>query len=236
MKQLGILTALIPEAACLVRQPATERVIPVTDGIMLYVCGIGPQRARQGVARLLDHGADALLSLGTAGGLDPALDPGDVVIPETVLHEDNGRITLDTRWHAHVEKALAERAIPFQAGTLLHTDDVIRSARDKRQRHHRSGAAAVDMESRVVAEEAQRHGIPALVVRVIVDTAETAIPEAVLRNSDAWGRPRILSLAGALFLRPQQIPSLLRLARCHSRAVDRLRQLGRELHCMTPPA
>ncbi len=235
MKRLGILTALIPEAVCLVEKPVTDRVIQLPDGMMLYVCGIGPERGRQGVARLLENGADALMSVGTAGALDAPLNPGDILIPEHILHRDSPRIALDTRWRSSAAGILTEKAMPVHGGDLLHADEVIRSVEEKRYLHAHTGAAAVDMESHAVAEAADRQGIPGLVVRVIVDTADTTIPDAVLSNSDAYGRPRVLGLASALFIRPRQIIPLWRLARCFRTASGRLRQLGGELHRLGPP-
>lgn len=235
MKRLGILTALIPEAACLVRKPVTDQIIHTPDGIILYVCGMGMKGAGQGIDRLLENGADALMSVGTAGALDRSLNPGDVLIPEHIIHSDSPRIALDTRWRASATGILTKKAIPVHGGELLHVDEVIRSTEEKRDLHTQTGAAAADMESYIVADAANRQGIPALVVRVIVDSAATKIPDAVLSNSDAYGRPRIMGLANSLFFRPRQIIPLWRLARCFRTAAGRLQQLGRELPRLGPP-
>lgn len=202
---------------------------------MLYVCGIGPERARQGVARLLENGADALVSVGTAGALDAALNPGDVLIPEHIIYPDGQRFAPDARWRASAAEALAGPAFPIHSGALLHADEVIRTAGEKRALYTQTGAVAVDMESGALVEEVSRRGIPGLVIRVIVDSADTVIPAVVLKSSDAYGRPRTMGLAGALFLRPQQILPLLHLARCFRRAAGRLQQVGKELHRLGPP-
>jgi len=235
LKRLGILTALIPEAACLAKNPVTDRSIELADGILLCVCSMGPERSRKGVARLLEDGAEALMSVGTAGALDPSLSPGDVLIPGHIIHCDSPRIAFDTRWHASATGILNEKAFPVQGGELLHAEAIIRSTREKRDLHTQTGAAAADMESYVVADAANRQGIPGLVIRVIVDSADTKIPDAVLNNSDAYGRPRLIGLANSLFLRPRQIIQLWHLARCFRTASERLQQLGRELHRLSPP-
>lgn len=235
MKRLGILTALIPEAVCLAEKPMTDQVIQLSDGIMLYVCGMGAERARQGVARLLEDGADALMSVGTAGGLDTVLNPGDVLLPEHILQSDGRRMAVHGRWRNAAVTALTGAGVPVHGGDLLQVNEVIRNAEEKRKSHAQTGAVAVDMESFAVAEEADRYDIPALVIRVIVDTADTVVPDAVLNNSDVYGRPRIMGLAGSLFLRPRQIMQLLHLARCFRTAAGRLQQVGKELHRLVPP-
>lgn len=202
---------------------------------MLYVCGMGMERARQGVDRLLEDGAEALMSVGTAGALNPSLNPGDVLIPEHIIHSDSRRIAVDTRWRAFAAEKLAGSAVPVQDGYLLHVDEIIRSTKEKRDLQTHTGAAAVDMESVAAVAEANRRGIPGLVIRVIVDSADTVIPPAVPGNSDAYGRPRIMGLANSLFLRPRQIIPLLRLARCFHTAAGRLHQLGKELPRLGPP-
>ncbi len=76
MTRLGVVTGMVAEARC---RP------PPGDAIEAAFSGGDPARALSGAARLVAEGARALLSFGIAGGLDPALDPGDLVVADTVV-------------------------------------------------------------------------------------------------------------------------------------------------------
>ena len=59
MARIGILTALLPEAACLIRRPGLQTLIPLSDERSLFVSGTGAARARQGAECLLANGAES---------------------------------------------------------------------------------------------------------------------------------------------------------------------------------
>jgi adenosylhomocysteine nucleosidase len=76
-----------------------------------------------------------------------------------------------------------------------------------------TGAAAVDMESAVVARAAQRHGLPFAILRVIADPAHRPLPGAALVAMGADGEVDLLAVLRALIREPRQLPALIRLAR-----------------------
>jgi len=76
-----------------------------------------------------------------------------------------------------------------------------------------TGAAAVDMESAVVARAAQRHGLPFAILRVIADPAHRPLPGAALVAMGADGEVDLVAVLRALILDPRQLPALIRLAR-----------------------
>jgi adenosylhomocysteine nucleosidase len=234
LKRVGILVPLLPEAACLMRGPRAGQVQALSAELSLDVCGLGRERARAGVARLLQHGAEALVSLGTAGALDPDLSAGDIVMPASVIRPEGAPLATHERWRRRAMQALA--GLPVHGGSLLDAGEVIASVQEKRRLHAASGALAVDMESAALVQEAGRQGLPALVVRVVIDRADLAIPDCVLRGSDAYGRTRPLRLLGALLGRPRQLAPLLRLARGYRHAALTLRMLGQDLARLQPPA
>jgi adenosylhomocysteine nucleosidase len=78
------------------------------------------------------------------------------------------------------------------------------------------------MESFAVAEVARAGGLPFIAVRVIIDTADDDLPEAVLSAADSAGQVRIGRLLGAIARAPGDLPGLIRLA-------ARYRQAGRSL-------
>jgi hypothetical protein len=70
------------------------------------------------------------------------------------------------------------------------------------------------MESHAVAAT----GLPFVVLRVIIDPADRAIPRAVTAAVAADGRLRPLKLVAGLFRRPGDLAALTALARDNSRA------------------
>ena len=71
----GIVTGLEAEAAVL-RGAAN---VSHPDRLPFIACA-GAERARAAAQRLLTKGAEALISFGIAGGLDPALRPGRLIV------------------------------------------------------------------------------------------------------------------------------------------------------------
>ncbi len=160
--------------------------------------------ARAAAERLLADGAEALVSFGLAGGLDPALRPGAILVPEAVLAA--GRV-----WP--VDPALARRLGPPDGRTILGGDRIVVTAAEKRRLHHATGAAAVDLESGAVAEAAHCAGRPFAVLRAICDPADRDLPPAALTALGAGGAIAVSRLLGSLLSRPGQLAGLLALAR-----------------------
>ena len=81
MTRTAFIVGLAAEARVLRR--AAGGLDPSLPG-RIACAAAAPERARAGAERLLAEGAGALVSFGIAGGLDPVLMPGDLVLPERV--------------------------------------------------------------------------------------------------------------------------------------------------------
>lgn len=190
---------------------------------LVEVGGMGRARAESATTRLLDRGATAIVSWGIAGGLDPELKPGTVVVPEFVVDGKIRRLQADIDWRDRL-LAKTEGVVPSSGRPMFHADDVVTSPARKHELHERWGAAAVDMESAGVAGVAQDAGVPWLVVRVIGDGADLELPKAVSELCDANGRLRIAAVCG-LVLRPRLWPTLLALGRANAAAGRSMRMV-----------
>src|ERR1700719_3482130 len=126
---------------------------------------------------LVDAGAGALMSFGLAGGLDPLLGAGTVVLPSEVVLRGGARFLTSTAWREQIERAIG-RQRPVAGGVLLTSPQPIDAVADKAAAFPETGAAAGDMESAGVAEVAAAHGLPFIAVRVIVDTAADVLARA----------------------------------------------------------
>ena len=195
--------------------------ILLEDGTLLAVSGIGDVAATRAAFRLIEAGAQALVSFGLAGGLDPTLRAGTIFLPTEVMDGQDRVLPTSNGWRDRVGQALIASA-PIIAGRLLSSSQAIIGVRDKADAFHATGACAVDMESMALARAAASRGLPFLAVRVIVDTAQDALPPALMAATDS-GHLRIWRLISWLALAPTNIVDLIRLAR-------RYRIASRSLH------
>ncbi len=163
------------------------------------------------------------MSWGIAGGLDPDLEPGTVVVPEFVVDSEERRRYADTGWRDRL-LARIENLVPISAEPIFHADVVVSSPAGKRDLHRRWNAAAVDMESAGIARVANDAGVPWLIVRAVGDVADQQLPKAVTELSDENGRLRVAAVAG-LIVRPQLWPALLALGRASAAAGRSMRRV-----------
>jgi len=182
----------------------------LADGTLVAVSGIGGSAAARGARALIDAGATALISWGMAGGLDPALNCGTILLPSEVISREGAGVVTARYWRERLRTALTAHQ-PVACGKLLTSPRAIGSSADKAVAFRQTGAAAVDMESLAVAEVAGSHKLPFIVVRVIVDTAADSLPAALIAAGSRAGHLQIGRLIAALALAPGQIPALLRL-------------------------
>ncbi len=181
------------------------------DGTLLAVSGIGFAAAERAAQTLIDAGATALASWGMAGGLDPALRAGTIFLPSQVLGSDGRQLSTASEWRARLGVALAAQH-PIASGKLLSAAQTIESIAAKAQAFSTTGALAVDMESAAVAAIAARHALPFIAVRVIIDTAQDALPRAAVAATRS-GQLRIWRLIASVARAPGEIAALLRIAR-----------------------
>lgn len=187
-------------------------------GFPVQVGGGTPQGAAEAARRLVRQGVNGLVSFGFAGGLDPALRPGEVVIPAWVLADG----TLYT-----VEPALAERFGGLTGHRLVAGDQVAADVSAKRRLHAATQAHAIDLESGSVARVASDHGLPFAVVRAISDPADRSLPPAALLALDPAGGINIIGVLSSVLRQPAQLPALLGLAADAARARRALVRLTR---------
>ncbi len=211
MNVAGVVAALTSEARALgpVKRGDAGRLV-LNDGTLVAVSGMGAAAAAA-ARSLIEAGATALVSWGMAGALDPALAAGDVCLPSEVIATDGTTFTTARHWRDPLAASIRAQR-PVVGGRLLTTSQAISTASAKEAAFRRTGAAAVDMESSVVAQVAALHGVPFIAVRVIVDTAADAVPSAVLAASHA-GQVHLGRLLWGLLLAPADLAPLMRLAR-----------------------
>jgi len=227
LSQVGIVCALAAEARHL--GPMTRTRAPLSrlaDGTLLCVSGMGSAAAELGARALLEAGATALASWGMAGGLDPSLTAGTILLPNTVIGIDGNAIATARQWCERLGAALSALH-PVARGDLLSSTRAIGSIAQKAALYRETGAAAVDMESLAVATVARTSHLPFIAVRVIVDGAGDVLPRAVTAAADSAGHLQLWRLIGALARSPADLAPLIRLARRYRAASRSLAAVAR---------
>ena len=156
----------------------------------------------------------AVLSFGLCGGLDPALEPGALLVATAVP----GHGAPDAGWTA----ALAE-ATGARPDVLAHSPVAVTAPAAKAALRAATGAAAVDMESGLAADAAAAWGVPFAALRAVGDPAGAAVPAAAALGLNPDGTTAPLRVALALLRAPGELPALLRVGRDSARAMRRLR-------------
>ncbi len=200
------------------------------------VCtGVGLTNARNGVSELVAEASPrAVIFLGTAGAISAGLSPGDLVVAERFLLDD------ESGANGGVPEAavIAVPASPWFAratglprserGTLVSSHRVASTAVRKHELAQRhvlgNGTAATDMESWEWASAACAAGIPFVVVRAISDTASEDLPldfNQALRSDGSFSKARVI---GGVLRRPAAIRGLLNLSDRVRLCAERLEQ------------
>ena len=221
MNVVGIIAALESEASTL--GPAVRRrdgLSSLGDVALLAVGGMGGIGAAMAARSLIDAGAAGLMSYGLAGGLDPSLRAGCLVLPSEVISREGAQFLTSVEWRERLHRIIAGQR-PVVAGKLLTDATPIGAVADKANAFRETGAVAVDMESLAIAEVAAAHSLPFIAVRVIVDTARDVLPRAVVAASSG-GQLNVPRLIGGLAAAPLDVFALIRLAQRHRAATRSL--------------
>jgi adenosylhomocysteine nucleosidase len=225
---LGIVVSLPWELRSL-----TDQKIPlgawraIEDDILVVLSGIGAERACAAGSVLIAEGVKALLSWGCAAALDDSANPGCLILPERIIGADGDVHWVSTEWHQRLHGMLKPQQ-PIRTDALVESAVVLKTSVEKRALAKRTHAAATDMESAAQARLAERHQLPFLAIRAIVDTASTDIPDHVLKALDPNGTISVGKLFASAFLLPTDWVKIARLGvqfNAAQRALRKARQL-----------
>jgi adenosylhomocysteine nucleosidase len=199
--RIAIIGAMEEEVALLrnnISNPQTETIAgcEYTSGMMkdkeviLLRSGIGKVNAAMSTAVLLQHfKPDAIINTGSAGGFDPSLNVGDVVISTEVRHHDvdvtafgyeYGQVpqlpaafTTDEQLMKTAVESVREMGdVQVVAGLIATGDSFMNDpARVEAIRDKFTGLQAVEMEAAAIAQVAHQFNVPFVIIRSLSDIA-----------------------------------------------------------------
>ena len=232
-RNVGFVCGLQNEARCLTAAGIEERIA---------ISGARTARAEELAQILLAEGAESLVSIGLAGGLDPRLGPGAVIVAERVIAWDRplpsgsrrlklgnfARRPLDEIEAVASEPEQAKAELPVDSdlrgqllgalgektwsGAVVGVDQAVRSQDEKLGLYANTTALACDMESHAVAKAARDLDVPFAVLRVVSDPSNRYIPEAAIAGVTDAGDMSIGRVLWGVAIRPWEMPEMLSLA------------------------
>lgn len=215
---IGMVGALPREIAGLVRGVRPEAALR-RDGVFLYrlpaclvVCGgMGTVRATLAVRAALEAGASSLVSVGLAGGCDPAQQTGSVLEAAVVIDALSG-----------------ERYAGLPGSATLVTTHTIASVREKQRLFASYGARVVDMEAATVARLAGVHGVPFRALKAVSDAHDFEL-ESLARFASPRGHFRTGAFALHTALRPAHWRKTMQLGAGSQKALRALTERMKEM-------
>jgi uridine phosphorylase len=139
---------------------------------------VGSAAAAMVLEELIACGAEKVFEIGTSGGLQPFLRPGNtILVTEAICDEGTScqylrgkkRLTASPALKQLLAEALKERRVSHQTGAVLTTDGVYRETRSKLDRFRKAGVLAIDMETSALYAVARHRHIEIASALVISD-------------------------------------------------------------------
>ncbi|MDA9556794.1 5'-methylthioadenosine/S-adenosylhomocysteine nucleosidase [Vibrio sp.] len=203
---IGIIGAM-PQEVALLKEAMTNRTEESLGGchfysgqinganVVLLQSGIGKVAAAIGTTLMIEKfNPSAIINTGSAGGFDPSLNLGDVVISSEVRHHDAdvtafgyemgqmagqpAAFTADYNLIEHTKKALSEMPNTHAVQGLICTGDTFVCTPERQQyiRTHFPTVVSVEMEASAIAQTCHQFNVPFVVVRAISDVADKESP------------------------------------------------------------
>ncbi|WP_379058110.1 5'-methylthioadenosine/S-adenosylhomocysteine nucleosidase [Pectobacterium brasiliense] len=160
--------------------------------VALLKSGIGKVSAALGTTLLLEHSKpDVVINTGSAGGLAPTLNVGDIVVSDEVRYHDAdvtafgyepgqmagcpAAFLADEKLIALAQEVIADLQLNAVRGLVVSGDAFINGAEPlARIRTTFPKAIAVEMEATAIAHVCHQFAVPFVVVRAISDVADKA--------------------------------------------------------------
>jgi adenosylhomocysteine nucleosidase len=184
-------------------------------GVSVLITGMGRRNAETSVRDFLAASStERVVTCGFAGGLNPDLKPGDVVVELTDPRDELGESLR--------KKLIVAGAKPAK---FVCADRIATTVAEKKKLRGETGADAVEMESAAIDAVCRERGILCATVRVISDTANEDLPldfNMLAKPDHSLDYTKLLM---AVAKSPGKIGALMRLQKQTRFAAERLAEV-----------
>lgn len=211
-----------PRPVLIVTGLVQEARIAAGPGLTVICSSSDPQQLRELLTVFDPTTIRGVISFGVAGGLDPALKSGDVIMATEVLAGDT-RWLADLAFHESLIAGIGRGRRRIVRGRLAGAEQVVAARHLKEALHLETGAAAVDMESHIAAAYAAEAGLPFAAIRVVSDPAHRALPSLARAAIKPNGAIDLRKVLGSIARNPLSVHELVSTGIDFSRALRSLR-------------
>jgi hopanoid-associated phosphorylase len=211
-----------PRPVLIVTGLLQEARIAAGPGMTVICSSSNPMQLRSLLSGFDPGTVRGVISFGVAGGLDPELESGDVVVATDVTAGQQN-------WLAGA--ALSEELIDGNGlggrrivrARLAGVEQVVPARSAKAALRRETGAAAVDMESHIAAAYATDADLPFAALRVISDPASRSLPALAVNAVKPNGNIDLAMVLRGIARNPMVVRSLMATGRDFNRALRSLR-------------
>ena len=211
-----------PRPVLIVTGLVQEARIAAGPGMVVICSSSDPKQLRALLTVFDPTTIRGVISFGVAGGLDPSLKPGDIVLAtEVVAGDDRWLAGLSLNEDLIAGMALRRRRII--RGGLAGAEEVVVAKARKAALWLQTGAAAVDMESHIAAAYAADAGLSFAALRVISDSAHRSLPSLAKTAIRPDGKVDLRKILSGVARNPSALSTLVSTGIDFNRALRSLR-------------
>jgi nucleoside phosphorylase len=183
-----------------------------TDRVLFVRTGVGKSDALAAAKNVFESTrVDEVLLAGFGGGTRPDIEAAELVACDEVIGLcEERRPPPRTQSSASLLRRALESEMISVSAPALTVDHVVASTAEKTALGKKYGAAVVEMEGYPLLAESRRRGIPALMVRVVLDPVDEALPDWTRLLADSKQSRRKAWIAH-LLTHPRQMAAFIRL-------------------------
>ncbi len=212
-----------PRPILIVTGLAQEARIAEGPGLTVICSSSDPTQLRAMLRSFDGSSVRGVISFGVAGGLDPKLRSGDVIVATSILASAEASWSVETHLNPAILNGFDFGRRRVMRGALVGVEQVVVGRAAKADLHARTGAVAVDMESHIAAAFATEQNLPFAALRVVSDPASRSLPALAVDALKPDGNVDLRKVIRGVARQPTVIKELVSTGRDFNRALRGLR-------------
>lgn len=192
--------------------------------IVLAISAVGSRAIRTATEFVIKHfNPEICLHVGYAGGTDPSLQAGDLIIANQILEKETEKsFTTDEILRKKATALCEQHGLRCREGNVVTVLEPLATPHEKAFVGTQFDALSVDMESSGLAECASAAGVPFVVARAIFDPLDMPLPDIPAEVIEE-GNFHIWPMAKHMIHKPKDILNLPKFSYCANRARETLK-------------